>query len=339
MIFNYSKICNGLLSDLSSRTKEIISRRFGLGTEKYRKRETLESIGRDYGITRERVRQIEEDGFFRFKSKIKDQQKVFQYFSDELKKSGNLRKEDVLLNSLGRSKFQNHVFFLLTLGEPFKRFSEIKEFYALWTTDAGYLVSAKKAINSFSNQLKKANQPLLLKDFVLPTGFAFSSLTARVTPFYIEISKIIQQGPEGLFGLTNWPEINPCGVKDWAYLILKKQKKPLHFRQTAELINKFYVKKSKTLPQTAHNELIKDQRFVLVGRGLYALKEWGYESGVVKEVISQLLKREGKPLSQKEIVEKVLNQRFVKKNTILLNLNNKKRFFKNEDGKYIIKQI
>ena len=91
------------------------------------------------------------------------------------------------------------------------------------------------------------------------------------------------------------------------------------------------------MPQTVHNELIKDPRFVLVGRGLYALKEWGYEEGQVKDVILKILKEARKPLPKEEILAGVLKQRMVKENTVLLNLNNKKYFLKTPEGKYISK--
>ena len=84
---------------------------------------------------------------------------------------------------------------------------------------------------------------------------------------------------------------------------------------------------------TTHNELIKDPRFVLVGRGLYALSEWGYINGIVKDVITKILDKSG-PLTKKEIVEKVMKERYVKENTILVNLQNSKNFKKEKDGKY-----
>ena len=78
-----------------------------------------------------------------------------------------------------------------------------------------------------------------------------------------------------------------------------------------------------------HNELIKDQRFVLVGRGIYALAEWGYAKGVVRDVIRDLLAKHG-PLTKDEIMDKVLKERYVKENTILVNLQNPKFFKKNK---------
>ena len=321
MLLNYVKICQDLIKDLPQRQKEVISRRFGLKTGQ---KETLEAIGKDYGITRERVRQIEEDGFSRLEPKIGQLQKTFQYFTNQLKNFGDLKKEDTLFQNLGGRRFQSQVCFLLTLGPNFKKVGESDELYSLWTINQNSLVLAKKVIDSFYSQLKKINRPLSLKDYNPPVTLAISS-NRQALLAYLEISKKIQKNPEDLFGLKGWPEINPRGVKDRAYLVFKKTKKPLHFSQVAKLINA-------ALPQTVHNELIRDERFVLVGRGIYALREWGYESGQVKDVIFKILKKAGKPLTKEEILKKVFQQRLVKENTVLLNLSNKKYFLKASRG-------
>jgi hypothetical protein len=321
MLFDYAKICQNLIENVPPRTKEIISRRFGLKTDK---KETLEAIGKDYGITRERVRQIEEDGFLKIEPKIGQFKRTFQYFTDQFKNFGDLKKEDILLQELGGRRFQPQIYFLLTLGPNFEKVGESDEFYSLWTINQNSLVLAKKVIDSFYNQLKKNNRPLGLKNYNQPATLALSS-NKQVLLTYLEISKKIQKGPEGLFGLKDWPEINPKGVKDKAYLAFKKTKRPLHFSQVAELIDK-------ALPQTVHNELIRDERFILVGRGIYALREWGYEPGQVKDIIFKILKKTGKPLTKEEILKKVLQQRLVKENTVLLNLSNKKYFLKASRG-------
>jgi DNA-directed RNA polymerase delta subunit len=79
--------------------------------------------------------------------------------------------------------------------------------------------------------------------------------------------------------------------------------------------------KKKTHPQTVHNELIKDKRFVLVGRGTYALSEWGYKRGTVKEVLEEILRKHSRPMKRGDIIKKVLEVRQVKKSTIVINLN------------------
>lgn len=315
MIFNYQTICHqNLLKDLPGRHKEVIVRRFGLRGEK----ETLESIGQGLGITRERVRQIEEDGFKRLRERVEEPsyRSCLQSFAACFKKNGNIKREDLLLEQLGGGKFQNHVFFLLTLAKSFERVPEDEALHALWISDRNSLNQARRAINTFVLELKKKKQPQASPLYILPS--------------YLEVSKIIARGNDGLYGLSDWPEINPRGVKDKAYLVFKKEKKPLHFTKVATLVKW-------ACPQTVHNELIKDSRFVLVGRGLYALSEWGYFPGVVREVIAETIQKSKKPLSKEEVLEKVLEQRQVQPNTILLNLQNKKYFVQSQ-GKYTIKR-
>lgn len=320
-MFNYRKICQELLQDLPERQKEVILRRFGLKNEE---RETLESIGRDFGITRERVRQIEEDGLRRIKPEIVKYQRVFQYFGQYLKKRGGLRKEEILLRDLARKEQPAQVYFLLTISENFERFAENENFYSFWAINSDSFKVAKNIIDLLFNKLREIGRPLNLKELS-----SFSPNPALI--YYLEISKRILQNPEGFYGLRDWPEINPRGVKDKAYLVFKKVGKPLHFKEVAKQIEGALI-------QTVHNELIKDPRFVLVGRGIYALKEWGYLPGQVKDVIAQILKENG-PLTQGEILERVLKQRLVKESTILLNLNNKKHFLRTVEGKYKIKEI
>lgn len=331
MVFNYKKICTDLLRGLPERTKDVISRRFGLitttagrtGVEK----ETLESIGESYDITRERVRQIEEDGFSRLKPKTKQYSKLFDYFINEFKKNGDLGKEESILTQLGGDSAKNQVYFLLTLGDQFQRFSETEDLYSFWTINTKSIKAAQNIINNFYSKLKEIKHPVSVKEYN-----PVSDLPNRVLFSYLGISKVIQSTPEGLYGLRDWPEINPRGVKDKAYLVFKKENKPLHFTEVANQIP------GKALVQTVHNELIKDPRFVLVGRGVYALKEWGYQEGLVKDVILNVLQGAKKPLSKEDILDKVLKQRLVKENTILLNLGNKRYFQKTPKGYYTVKE-
>lgn len=328
MNFNFQKIANDISKAVPERTADVILRRFGF---KGKERETLESIGESYGITRERIRQIEKDGFSKLRPVKEKYQNVFQYFSDELKTSGGLKREDALLSFLGSNKFQNEVYFLLTLGDPFERFPEDEKFHPFWTIDRSAVSSAQKVIDFFYNHLREIGQPISLEAEKAP----IARLSQEAVLSYVDISKQIQKGPQGLFGLKEWPEINPRGVKDKAYLVLKKENKPLHFSQIADSI-------AKDLGQvnlhTVHNELIRDPRFILIGRGIYALSDWGYEPGFAQEVIIRTLKENKKPLTKEEIVAAVLKQRMIKPNTILLNLQNKKYFSRDEKGRYLIRE-
>ena len=317
MKLDYITVCHSnLLKDLPGRQKQVISRRFGLRGQ----RETLEAIGQDMGITRERVRQIEEDALESLKNRMDLPlcRQVSHHFTDYLRKNSHLKKEEILLDQLGGDRFKNHVFFLLTLSKPLIRVSENKDFHALWATNESSLKKAAQAVDHFVSKLEKEKKPL-----ALPVSTPAS---------YIEISKKVLMSQDGLYGLPDWPEIRPRGVGDKAYILLKKEKKPLHFNDVATLVNHDVV-------QTVHNELIKDSRFVLVGRGLYALREWGYSPGAVREVIAKELQESKEPLAKEEILQRVLKQRQVQPNTIFLNLQNKKFFIKNSDGKYTIRRV
>lgn len=321
---DYQKFCSNLLEGIPTRTRNIISRRYGLDTGE---RETLESIGGDLGVTRERVRQIEESGLKMIRPKIKNYAKVFQGLEDYIKNNGGLKKESVILNEFGKEKNKSCVYFLLTLDNNLNRASESDDFYPFWFGDKKAPESAQKTVNFLVSNLKKIGKPITFSELK-----AVKSANEKELVSYLEISKNIQKNQDNLFGLKDWPEINPRGIKDKAYLIFKKTGKPLHFTDVTGRIDG-------ALAQTVHNELIRDPRFVLVGRGIYALSEWGYYSGQVKDVISKILKDSKKPLTREEILNQVLKQRIVKENTILLNLSNKNYFFKDTQGKYKVREI
>ncbi|KPJ55288.1 hypothetical protein AMJ47_00200 [Parcubacteria bacterium DG_72] len=325
---NYQKVCENYLKSLPQRTADVIERRFGLKTGE---RETLEAIGQSYGITRERVRQIEREGFSKIRPEIRKNKEIFSHFKQVIDSFGGLKKEQDLLDVLGQGKYQNQVFFLLTNEDSFKRVAEDDNFHAFWTTTKDSISQAKKVINSTINRFKKEKKTFSLEELEKSNKDVFAS--------YIGISKEIQKNPEGKYGLKNWLEINPKGIKDKAYLVLKKKQEPLHFTKIAFLIEEMpFSNQKKVHTATVHNELIKDNRFILVGRGLYALKEWGYETGVVKDIILKSLKQAKRPLTKDEIVDKVLEQRFVKENTVLLNLQNREYFVRNEKGRYNIRE-
>jgi hypothetical protein len=172
--------------------------------------------------------------------------------------------------------------------------------------------------------------------FKTAAGLGDKNLTEQALKSHIELCRNISQNPFGEWGLMSSPEVSPRGVKDMAYLVFKKEKKPLHFTEVASLINKTVFSDRKAHPQTVHNELIKDPRFVLVGRGTYALSDWGYEPGTVRDVLVSVLKNAGNGLTREEIIKTVQAKRLVKENTILLNLQNRKVFKKTDDQRFIL---
>lgn len=334
---NYFQIYTKLTRGLSPKTKDIFDRRFGVKTGQI---ETLDSIGKRLGITRERVRQIEEAGFnFVRKNNKELLEKTYQELENYFTNAGGLKKESTILFDLGGKKHQPYVLFLLTMGNQFVRSCEKKDHFDFWSLGEGNEAKVKENLNSLVQDIKNHKQLLTHQDLVANFASKYN-FNQNILASYLEISKKIKANKEGKLGLIDWPEIKPRGVKDKAFLVLKNQNQPLHFRKITQLIDglEYNLPNKKTHAQTVHNELIKDARFVLVGRGLYALGEWGYTPGTIKEVISKILTNKKEGVHQDEIVKEVLNQRIVVKNTILINLNNKKHFTRDENGKYFLRQ-
>jgi hypothetical protein len=76
---------------------------------------------------------------------------------------------------------------------------------------------------------------------------------------------------------------------------------------------------------------------VLIGRGIYALSEWGYFEGTIKDVLKDILEKSRTPLDKEEILSEVLKVRKVKKNTVLINLNNE-HMFERRDNRYTLRR-
>lgn len=346
---NVQKIVAGLVKTIAGRNRDIVSRRFGLSNGK---KETLESIGKSYGITRERVRQIEEFTLAQLAKGLADNKDVEKYVSLAraiLAKEGGIMKERDLFREFSGGEKDSAVnaslVFLLSLNKDFVRFGENDRFASFWASDAKQFDSLKGAVASLTSAFNKNDRVVAQKELL---GFAKKSgvaglnggeLTDKHLETFMSVCKDLNRNIYGEVGLASWAEVRPKGVRDKAYLIMKKVGEPRHFNEIAKLINAASFGDGKKVNvQTVHNELIKDQRFVLVGRGMYALSEWGYKSGTVKDVLVDVLRSSAKPLSRSELVAKVMDARMVKENTILLNLQDSASFAKNADGTYTLRK-
>lgn len=333
-----------LFTDLPPRYREVLSRRYGMKTGDA---ETLEAIGDDFGVTRERIRQIENAAFTAL-NRARAQERareVIEPLQSHLEDHGSLRREDRLLEELVVPHEQPQLLFMLDLGEPFVRHHERDWHWSVWSTDAEALRRAEAFLRTLREALEQRENPLARDEFFsFAQGVAKDerfSLPERAVESYVDLFKDIDEGPFGDWGLRTWPEVAPRGVRDRAFLILKREGKPLHFRDVTAVLGKLRKEGIVSWPmpneQTVHNELLKDDRFVLVGRGLYALREWGYEPGTVRDVIAAILRSAGRPLSKEEIFEKVQEKRMVKPATIFLNLHNKQSFARTPEGRYMVK--
>ncbi len=334
--FQPKQITKKLVKILPERSQDVITKRYGLGLSSDTL--TLEAIGKEYGITRERVRQIEENSLamLRKSEEFKKNQETFTELHNILVDLGSVISEDELLNHLSKNEsVRNHIHFLLVLGNEFKKIKEDDHFKHRWHVDGQVADKIEVAIKSLYKSLSKdtlVSDSEIIDSFVANApDLASKYKREEIVRRYLDISKRIGRNPLGEWGRAESPNINVKGIRDYAFLVIRRHGSPIHFREVAEQINKLFDKKAHVA--TCHNELIKDPRFVLVGRGLYALTDWGYASGVVRDVINKLIEKHG-PLTKEEIIAKVLKERYVKENTILVNLQNQKYFKKDKQGKY-----
>ena len=334
--FKPKQVVKKLLSSLHERARLVMIKRYGL--DKDAERMTLEGIGQDYNITRERVRQIENAAIanIRKSDQFKDEASAFLSLETVIRDLGSLVSEEDLLAHLAKdSSTKNHIHFMLTVGLAFKKEREDDEFKHRWHIDQDLTKkihdALRKLYKSLSNDDLVPESEMIQMFFDNLKDINDKYKSEEVARRWLRISKHIDKNPLGEWGKTVSPNVKTKGIRDFAFLAMRKHGSPIHFRDIAKLIEKLFHKKAHIA--TTHNELIKDKRFVLVGRGLYALAEWGYLSGVVKDVIKKVLSKHG-PLPKDDIIQKVLKERFVKENTILVNLQNNRFFKKDKEGRY-----
>jgi hypothetical protein len=335
--FKPSVVSKKLVSGLPERSRDVIVSRYGLNSAG--KPETLDSIGKRYGITRERVRQIENHAIkiIQESQALAKEMVALKALEDQIRDMGSILSEETILSEFAKdSEARNHLYFLLTVGQPFILAKESDDFKARWFVDRDMAKSVEDALKQVHGKVKPSD--VLSEDDLVE--HVVSCLAKVNTKFkskdtvrrWLELSNCLMRNPLGEWGRSSAPGIRVKNIRDHAYLALKRHGSPMHFREVAKAIDKLFGKSAHEA--TTHNELIKDDRFVLVGRGIYALKEWGYRTGPVVEIIRHILKEAG-PLSKDEIMKRVGKERYVKPNTIIVNLQNPS-FVKN-DGKYALK--
>jgi len=337
MVKELDNFIDNLLTNLEKRQREILTERFGF---KDGERKTLQAIGDSFDITRERVRQIENQGMEKLRTQLAKEQvnKLIEPAKNCLVSAGGLKRDDLFIEDLKRltSKeiwpkfFDRKLRFIFILnGEP--KFSEADDhLYDFWYLDEETKNKALKKIKELLDFCHKSGPKKIIDKKVHLARFG--NLEAAN---YLSLSKNFNVNVFGDFGLKVWPEISPKIISDKAYLVLKKRSQPLHFRDVTQEINKLSFDQKKAYSQTVHNELIRDERFVLVGRGIYGLREHGYEPGTAREVLARILKKHG-PLDAQKIIQLVQKERFLRENTILLNLQNKHYFERLPDNRYTI---
>jgi hypothetical protein len=318
---DWSKSALDLISACPKIKKEreikILLDRFGLGKSP----KTLNAIGVKYGITRERVRQIVNNSVKKLQKNCvsKDSAARVTKIEDFIATHGGIASKDTLNEHFktNEKSEQNSLAFMAALSEKLIPLKESNDHRISWHTKELKPLQIKKAIDEATSLLKNEKKVLSSKIIGDKIG-----LDKKTTEALLETSKHIM-ATDGGWGLISWPHVNPKSIRDKSKFIMKKNGKPMHYSQLTKKITE--IGNKNVTKQSVHNELIKNADFVLVGRGIYALSEWGYAPGVVEEVIVEVLTIASEPLHKDEIVRRVLEKRIVKESTIILNLQ-KSRF-------------
>ena len=256
------------------RGRDIVVRRFGLKTPDTH---TLASLGEEYGLTRERVRQIEASTLNSIKERIKEQRQTLLFLElmeKYLESVSRVRRSDFLARDIAmlcnvhedyHPVFENKLNFLAkVLGHPYIK-DETQDTHTTWYLD---LESRNLAMELIDKLLKYKEHNF---DKYIGAIKDEHDLTESVILNYLSLSKNFGTGPYGHMGAMHWLHVNPKTVKDKAYLVLKQHGEPMHFMDIARLVNEMSDREK--AHATVHNELIRDPRFVLTGRGTYSLNE------------------------------------------------------------------
>lgn len=324
-VLNTEQIVQDILASIErEREREIIARRYGL----FDRKETLEQIGELLGITRERVRQLEKSVMQRLKATATELPHITEVetvISDRLKQVGQAARITALsadLTSENSRTDQSRLAFLTEITPGISTVSEDDSYYQAAGVGEAYSDEALRTeVTKLVQAVTKAGKPVSTKELTKLADMKDDTSTEALASISKQLATL-----NGRWGLVKWPTVNPKNIRDKIYVILSENGKHMHFNEIAEAIKASDFKRKDVTTQAIHNELIKDKRFVLIGRGIYALREWGYKKGTVADIISEVLREAGEPLHRDEIVKRVLKSRFVKETTILLNLQSKPQF-------------
>jgi len=337
------KIVSSILTGLRSRERDVLMSRYGLINSQAAK-ETLDSVGQRFKVTRERVRQIENSVLKKIGKKYVAQLKpVIKMINAYLSAHGGVAEVEDLAHYLDldqdktKSELERRALRLI-MGAydkviPLKKYPLFKEGWTLVKVSQEELLTVQDTIHRV---LENAGQVMTEAALIAQVNQQLTNADPMLIKGTLQIDPKISLDRKGYWGLISWPLVVPKRIRDKVWLVLDETGKPLHFEKIAQLIGEKYPGGKPVLSRTVHNELIGDDRFVLVGRGIYALKKWGYKSGVVSDVIREVLIKAGRPLTVTEIVNLVLQSRQVKNNTIIANLQNRALFQKVAKSTYTL---
>ena len=317
-----------VLNKLSPRERDILVRRAALDWNKGKHKlvwqcrelvvraETLASIGKSFDITRERVRQLERGVLKKAHDILVTERARFEQLltkiDELLKERGGAIEENRFIHSilgLNPKEFHNWkpedfaerqalLFIISHAGHG--RITHVPSsslHYPVWKHEAMEWEGFTKNLNAIHDLISGEGKPLTEEQLftkvraLLPKSL---ELPDTLIHEWLAMLRPVHCNTLGCWGLSAWPAIVPKRIGDKIDLVLLREGKPLHFRDITRHINALHIDKKIASEGSVRNELIASPKYVLVGRGLYALKEWGYAPGKVREVIQRVLNAQGR---------------------------------------------
>jgi len=266
-----NKLVQDAISSQDERAKRIVLGRYGLGQSR---RKTLAQLGGEYSLTRERVRQIQAASLKAIRVEIKTHKeavKLLKLLERYLKDAGHIRRADFVAHDIAIMLHEkedsgplfNKLQFLADVLQWPMVSGGNEDLHVTWYSKEGSYEIARKLIGELLDTTDHD-----FDKFVRSACERYKMSEPQVVN-HLTISKRFGLGPYGDMGADHWINVNPKTVRDKIYLVLQKSDKPLHFNDIAVLVNGLSDKKRAAA--TVHNELIKDARFNLVGRGTYTI--------------------------------------------------------------------
>ncbi len=324
---NLQTLLDDLFMVLTDKESMVIKRRFALQGQP---RQTLEKIGKHFKVTRERVRQIEGIALSKLRRTVRTTKlnDINDLAKNILRLNGGVMREDELISQVlkrlqGSSELDGSVLRLsFSIDTDMDASGHTGTFVPFWRLDSLAMEDISLIADNVVKILKKRRN-CMNRDELISAVQALNLFKDRIPgreliSSCLSIDERLREIDEG-WGLTEWRFVRPRSIRDKVEIVLRKAGTPLHFMDIANRIRESRFDHKNVTVQAVHNELIRYPQFVLVGRGLYALREWGFEPGTVADVIEMILVEKG-PLSKKEIIAEVARQRTVKVGTISLNL-------------------
>lgn len=266
----------------------ILVKKFGLDGGK---EVALQRIGRDYDLSRERVRQIEAQALMRFRRLIVGNDTYMSVLEEGkkiLEVHGGILGADTLAAKIINKnlfKFSKQELKLILISDfditYLRRNRAIDKSFYIEPLYEDLLIKLTLFTLEY---FKKRGESQDIYEFISLLKDEFSSETKEVAflkndLFYMSFFNVMREIRmfDGKIGLKEFEDINPKTIKLKILYTMRRLNKPIHYQELPTKILEWFPTEM-TKVTTIHNELVKNNDiFVNLGIGTYGLKERGFQ--------------------------------------------------------------